>query len=247
MALENFTTADIDFDENNKTAITSATVIDVTSLNRTDTTYIGWDKGVDFFSGDFTHKVDGIYTDATGSNGIFAAWALGNILGDYIANSAGDSLTILSSENIGSLHHIYIIEFDNGTQYTTTFEGSLSPVTYYFKVVRDENVGTYGTIYLYIYSDAARTNLLSTLSNALHSSKKDYRYLYAMQGYDNAQHIGTVTGRVENLDIGTPDPVSADTETEGVVFRRGTGRQRITRQNQNLMAFIDRFMGKVGG
>lgn len=40
---------------------------------------------------------------------------------------------------------------------------------------------------------------------------------------------------------------AADTETEGVVFRRGTGRQRITRQNQNLMAFIDRFMGKVGG
>jgi len=75
---------------------------------------------------------------------------------------------------------------------------------YYMRIVRDENVGTYGTMYVYIYTNSERTEEYELVSHTitLHSSKKDFRYLYITSN-DNAAGDDTdiITGYFENLNI----------------------------------------------
>jgi len=71
--------------------------------------------------------------------------------------------------------------------------------TYYNKVKRDEAIGDNGTLYMYIYSDAGRTNLLDTLSVAL-TSKVDFRYFYVAQNTDTGG-ADECYGWLENLDL----------------------------------------------
>jgi hypothetical protein len=94
---------------------------------------------------------------------------------------------------------IYLREYDATAGHTTdSYVGSLATV-YYLKIKRDEAVGTYGTLYCYIYSDSARTTLLDTLTVTLHTSKKDFQYIY---GFNNSADASTnISGYSENLDL----------------------------------------------
>jgi hypothetical protein len=75
------------------------------------------------------------------------------------------------------------------------------------KVTGDLNssVGTYGTLYAYIYDTSAHrlaggsTGLLSTLSLTLHTSTT-WRYLYGASSW-NGSYSGTTSGSVQNLTI----------------------------------------------
>ena len=49
---------------------------------------------------------------------------------------------------------------------------------YYLRICRDESIGTYGTLYCYIYSDAAMMELVEVVSLAL-DVKTNFRYAYA--------------------------------------------------------------------
>ena len=199
MPNEDYTTS-TEVDPNNKISVT-ASVLTFTNLARNESAYRYWDKGVNYFNGDFTHLVDSIISSA-GYGGIVTNWAVANDIGDLVTiiGAGKSSLSVYKYRLLGGQVEHVLLETDNGSQYSISYIDIAAPVTRYLKVVRDEAVGSFGTVYLYIYTDIARTNLLATLSVALHTSKKDYRYIYAVQSYNSGDAINIV-GRNENLDL----------------------------------------------
>ena len=72
---------------------------------------------------------------------------------------------------------------------------------YYVKIQRNSSVGTYGTLYAYIFSSSAYrtagTPVLATLSVTLHNDNT-WEYLYAASTW-NGSYTGTTSGNVNNL------------------------------------------------
>jgi len=204
MATEDFTTY-TEVDPGSKITVTSSKVSWAT-LGHNQEAYVYKDKGVDYFDGDFEHLLTVDFSDAT-NGGRIQHWVVANDLGGYVPlDDAGKSFLCVSSRKVASpspLWRLRIIEVDSGTEYAST-EIGFPQNTLYLKVVRDESVGTYGTLYCYVYTDAARTTLEDTLSLTLHTSKKDYRYIYACQTTNNTAVYGASewhTGYTENLEI----------------------------------------------
>ncbi len=153
------------------------------------------DKGANHFDGDYEHLLD-VLADALEGTGICFAWALTNLVDDAkgIRDASGDynGLFFLSDD-------IYIEECNNGSLTYDSYNSSLD-TTYYLKIKRDEGVGTYGTLYCYVYSDAERTTLLDTLTVTL-TEKQDFRYVYVTQSFNDGYADHKITVYCENLDL----------------------------------------------
>lgn len=206
---ENFTSY-VETDPNSHITVTSSSKIDFSSLPRNEDAYVYKDFGANFFSGNIELLFE--VSLASGDNfchfNITWANAVDDISGIDTAN--GDALNVLLYKNNSTTAGIQVRELDAGTFYNGTAYVSLSlSTTYYCKFVRDDNAGTYGTIYLYTYTDSARTNLIDTQSVALHTSKKDFRYFYALQT-NNSGHTNQGTGFFQNFDgtVGFPTTYS---------------------------------------
>ncbi len=160
------------------------------------------DKGADHFAGDFEHLLT-IYASAIDIGGIISHYQLSNVLHGYywIDNNAENGLFVMTWRDGSASYKIRAREFDAGTGYQDTYDSFLLNTPYYLKISRDEAVGTYGTYYVYIYSDSSRTVLVDTLSIALHTSKKDYRYVFAMASPEADTTTEGHTGYTENLDL----------------------------------------------
>ncbi len=197
MAVEDFSTF-TELDDNSRIAVTSSRV-SWAELTIGEDAHVYKDKGVNSFSGNFTHLLTVKMTGGA-NDGEAYCWALTNLENTMraidVAN--GDYLSVYLyyySPNAS----ITIEECDGGTLHSDSYIINFA-TPYYLKIVRDESVGTYGTLYCYIYSDSARTTLLHTLTETLNSSKKDYRYLYAL----NTLGAGTTqntSGYCENLEF----------------------------------------------
>jgi len=199
MAVENFTTY-TEVDPNSHLTVTS-TKVTFTNISRNEDCYLYSDKGTGHFDGNFEHLLT-INTTAESNYSTNSYWGLFNSIDD--ANNAGDGLYLIVRYNsgLGEPRALRIYEKESSTAYyTSAFEYSLS-TDYYLKIKRDESVGTYGTLYCYIYSDSDRTTLVSTLTLTLHS-KQDLRYVYAAQSqYDGSSMARS--GYIENLDLQEP-------------------------------------------
>lgn len=166
---------------------------------------IGKDFGVDFFDGDFEHlhelKIDSSTSDLT----VMESWQLSNIDGnlDDILGANGDCLMISIRRDVStSLRRIALVEVDGGALYADVYDDFLTNLLYK-KTSRVEAVAPNGTVYHYIFDDAPRSNLLDTLTIALHTSKKNYRRFYPItQRTGNAAQ--TITGFVQNYDLQLP-------------------------------------------
>lgn len=193
------------------TEVDPGTYLSVTSSRSTFTNmtqaidaYVYKDKGVDHFDGNFEHLIT-VYQGQTENIGdpYVTHWCLANMVNDYyyIFLNA-DSLAI----DVRSLHGsppyitIQLRETVAGTRYSFTAHDESINTPYYLKIKRNEAVGTYGTIYCYIYSDSGRTNLLATLSGALHE-KEDFRYIYTTQSWNSGSSNSICDGYSENLDL----------------------------------------------
>ncbi len=205
MALENFGTY-TETDPNSRITKTTRRVT-WTDLTRNEDAYVYKDEGVDYFGGDFVHFLTLRFTasEQDVSGGI---WALTNDLDDLKglkdANKDALYLTLAGFADTTKLW-IALREMDGGTLYGSSGgDGSSYIVTvgtsYYLSFERDESVGTYGTLYLHIYSDAARTTKLFSHYITLHTSKKDFRYVHAIQTW-NAGTTLKHSGYSENLDL----------------------------------------------
>ena len=200
MSNENFTSY-TEVDPNSHISRATARVT-YTNLASDEDAYAYKDFGANCFNGDFTHLLT-IKFDSMSNSSLLSAWTLANLVSDCqdIIDNNGDAF-FLACGMSGSNVVLFLEEVDGGTQYdSSSYTISLATI-YYLKIVRNESVGTYGTLYLYIYSDAARTNLLSTLSIALHTSKKDFRYAYPIQSWDTGWAGQDHDGYTENFDLG---------------------------------------------
>jgi len=179
----------------------TSSTITFTDFDRDITAYVYRDKGAAHFAGDFEHLVD-LQVSADEVAALIGCWSLQNDIADMraVVDASGDELFVCWYQAAG-VHYIYMEEIDGGTAYTDNYPTAALSTPYYLKVKRVEADGTYGTLYCYIYSNSDRTTLVDTLSIALHTSKKDYRYVYALNSYNTAQADRRGTGTVANLDL----------------------------------------------
>ncbi len=169
--------------------------------NRNDDALVYKDFGVDYFNGNFVFLCTLRLTVL--DSGFFGAiLTLANtidILQDMDIASA-PFLTIRLSLKFGT--HIDLAVWEQGESideilllWTTYANTDL-----YLSFQRDESVGANGTLYCYIFSDAARSTLINSASIAL-AAKTDFRYLYALQSWHPDELDFTTDGYVENLDL----------------------------------------------
>jgi hypothetical protein len=95
-------------------------------------------------------------------------------------------------------HYLWLQETNGAADATDSSVGLSGDTNYYVTVKRDEDTGTYGTLYAYIYSDISRSTLEDTLTVTL-TEKQDFRFLYGMISYDGATGGATWDGTIENL------------------------------------------------
>ena len=180
--------------------------ITVANYTRNEEGYVYKDMGVDYFDGDFVHYLT-IHPTSYVLGAYHYMWMLSNTLDDgFGIRGAGGKYISLSAYWSGATGFVLVLEEYNGSPYSDYYSISTG-TTYYTKIVRNESVGTYGTIYCYIYSDQARTNLLDTLALALHE-KVDFRYLYGINTYNDAVLGTSFNGYVEDLYLGKIIPSS---------------------------------------
>lgn len=179
----------------------NGTKVDWIGITRNEDAYCYDDKGINHFDGDFEHLVE-MYCDSASDAGVQVNhWAITNEVDDeWGLILANKSLLSVALNSGASDWGLYIRESDSGTLYQDSKLNLAFDTLFYLKIKRVESIGTYGTIYCYIYSDASRTVLVDTLSIALNSSKKDYRYYWCVQSF-NSGHVHTATGYTQNHDL----------------------------------------------
>lgn len=201
MAYIDFTTF-TEVDPGTKIAVTS-TKIDVTTMLDSDDARVYKDMGAGHFSGDYEHLIT-VYCNSSTVTGLAnLVWAVSNTTTGEIAGSGvgNDANWLRMYEETASTASLFFQENDGGSTYTDTNTSLSLNTPYYLKVKRDEAVGTYGTLYCYIYSDSGRTTLVDTLTVTIHTSKKDYQYIYGYAGWGSEEGSYSWTGYTENLDL----------------------------------------------
>ncbi len=200
MAAENFNTFS-ETDPNSRITRTSSKVT-WTNMTRDESAFVDLDKGVGFFGASFIHTLHVKITAATTSSSLMGAvWMVATEEADYNAirqNAASNALALefyrsgtqprfALNENVGS-----------GNTLSANFDATLN-VDYFMTITRDEDTGANGTLTCAIYSDAARTNLLDTLSVTL-TVNNNFQFLYGMASGD-FNNANVWSGFTENLDI----------------------------------------------
>ena len=202
MAIEDFTTY-TELDPNGHLA-KSASRVTFASLNGDEIAYVYKDKGVAYFTGTFTCDFTLVITQQSAAP-LGAVIALTNEIGDYQALiTGGDSNAFLVQlATAGAIGKLQLQEIQGGNPIDSPGAYTyVAGTTYYLRLRRVMSDGAFGTLYLYIYSDAAMTNLLSTQSVAQNAtSQLTYRYIYAVMSRDANLPTYTISGYVENLTI----------------------------------------------
>lgn len=187
-------------DPNNKITVTAAKSSWV-DLTRNEDAYVYADKGVGHFDGDYEHLLEAQISLPTEQIAWAAHWVLANLVDDVkgIQDASGDAHYVFSIYHpTVPDYRLYLGELNGGTA-TTDYGVILVDTRYYLKVKRDEAVGVNGTLYCYIYSDAARTTLVDTLTVTL-TEKQDFRYVYVTNTWNSAGDYDH-DGFTENLDL----------------------------------------------
>ncbi len=213
-ALEDFT-GYTEVDPNNKITITS-TKVDIANIDVSDVAYVYSDKTAGHFDGDFEFLFEQ-YQDSATTNGLAGFFVLANSVGTRFQQLAESHLSVWFYDEAGDLR-VLLYEVDSGTPYNDgpTTADSIDTL-YYYTFERDEAVGTFGTIYLRQYTDSGRTDLLNTLTVTLHTSKKDFQYIYPFQ--NDGQWPGNFyTAFVQNLDLQEAAPPVEDVITPSLII-----------------------------
>jgi len=199
--INDYTEVDIPTDRIN---VDSTTKVTVTDGDMDETFYLYCDKGVDFFDGDFIHVIDAQIGTTTVTNAQYAIWALQNQLSGY--RPCADSLHVIVLYQSGNYFFV-LYERNNNNQYGATAISVSVDVTYFLKMKRDEAVGSFGTLYLGIYTTSVlRDNGDATdgdVGNALLTlhAKNDFQYIMAVSSFDLALSGYAISAFSENLDL----------------------------------------------
>jgi len=201
-ATEDFTTY-TETDPTSKITVTAAKV-DVAAIAEETTAYVSKDYTSAHFAGDFTHYVE-VYQNSSTVTGIASVvWGLSNSSFITVAgtNPVGTTINhhLRMYEETASAASLFLGAYNGSTVTDTNLTLSLN-TPYYLTVVRDEAVGSFGTLYCYIYSDSGRTTLVDTLTVTIPTAKTDFQYLTAFGNWGSAAGSYTWTGYIQNLDL----------------------------------------------
>lgn len=183
----------IETDPTSKLAVTE-TRCTMSALETNAVAYVYKDFGANHFDGNFEHLIE---VNISGGNGYEhnGLWSLTQNIAVY--TSCNNALSVRFAY-AGANRYLHLAERNGGSQYLNSYQFLTLDTTYYLKIKRDEAVGTYGTLYCYIYSNSDRTALVTTLSIALHA-KNDFQYLYCAQTYGSGSSY--VSGYSQNFDL----------------------------------------------
>jgi hypothetical protein len=200
-------------DPNSEITVTS-TKITGTNFRRPQSAYVYKDKGADHFNADFEHFLTAYLASISTGNASF--WILSNYVGNAVNQKANTNAHLRGCiDHGGGTPIMQLVEWADPSEYADNYAISTG-TPYYLKVKRDESVGTYGTAYIYIYSDSSRTTLLDTLSLTLHVAKRDYRYIYGMCSTGGGDAGYVLTFYSENLDLQEIPPAVG--RSRGIIF-----------------------------
>lgn len=156
---------------------------------RNEDAYLYDDKGAGHFT-DFTHLIDAKRISST-SSGTATFWLLSNAVDDARGLLYADETAVLL-QFYGD-DEICFEEFYNGNEYYQS-HAITAGTMYYIKL---EKSGT--SLSAKFYSDAARTNLLFTVSLTLHADHS-FRYIFVCDTWNSGDsHNGDTD--IENLDL----------------------------------------------
>lgn len=216
MATEDFTTY-TEVDPNSHLTQTAARST-YTGLTRSEVAYLYKDYGVAHFNASFRHNFDFKMSSGTAAgNGSAVHWALTNTLNDMQANqnakNAEIGFWIFYGDTTLTCYIEEVTSLGNSELATDTTSLSLN-VAYFGQAFFDSTVGTFGTLYIYVYPTATDrtngTNKTMTLTGTL-TATVSFRYLMSPQSWNHADTANTVTGYVENLDLSAPAPAGTTT------------------------------------
>jgi hypothetical protein len=169
--------------------------ITFTGLTRLTTTYVYKDFGADYFADfsiNFEYKVTANSSGGLNFNGMFIA--LSNSIGEREAiRTANGNIQGLLCGNSGASRFIGLCETKNGANVASAFFTPALNVNYFCTLAR---VGT--ALTLKIYSDAARTSLVSQLS--LTVLALPFRYLYPVQSVNSGNNVN-MSGVIGKISI----------------------------------------------
>ncbi len=170
-------------------------------MSRAENAWVQKDLGTDNFSGDFAVNFE-FAINAHDANALVYPVVIANVNDDWrgLFTANEDAIGVHYKDNNFGNNEIGVDEIDGGTTYGYVIDNLLTDnITYYFTLMRNEAIGAFGTIYLYIYSDSDRETLIGTCTITLHSSKKDYTKIQVATSIDEAG--GQLSaGVISNLD-----------------------------------------------
>lgn len=173
----------------------TASKVNLTTVDTRKTeSYVYKDYTAGYFSSDFTQWLT-IHSDNTGTSNYMFFWMMANITDDggYIYTSGSTQMLCLAT--FGT--NLTLCEKLSSSYYPTSMTVS-PPFTYYLILDRDEDIGDYGEMKCFVYSDAARTVPVDTLILTL-QGKINYRYLYVYSSYNDNGTTYSWSGYTENL------------------------------------------------
>ena len=190
--------------------VDSGTDITVTSsrvtwdtMTKAAQSWVALDKGEDQFSGNFTHEFEVYVSAFSGSGATAFVWALADSANYFqaIDDASGSEFGIqIYGGEVGD-ERLVLVEVDGGTFYSATQINIALSTLYYVTVWRNTAVGTYGTLYLAVYTDESKeTQVGSTQSLTLQSSLKQFDYVYGLSSSGKTGTI-TTTAYVQNLNL----------------------------------------------
>ncbi len=226
MATQDFTTY-TKVDPNGRFTVTVPKIV-CAGLTAQEDAYIYKDKGAAFFDGNFVHNIT-VKATAVTQDGRFYTWALTNSIDDMkgIEDANANYLAVFLF-GVSGVPRIELFESDGGALHGDEYIGALN-TDYFLSIVRNESVGSFGTIYCYIYSDVARTTLIDTLSVSLHTSKKDFRYIFGANTRNSGIAGRTLSGYGKDLDlVASGSPTVTAQAVTNLLEHTATGNGNIT-------------------
>ena len=193
----------VEVDSHDRLEITTNTIA-FTNLQINEQAYAYKDYGISgplnrpYFSKNFNQYID-VKITAAASIQYLAVWMLSNQVEDLAYHRQYEKYLAIVVVRSGNVLYLELEEGVGGSYNTDSYVMALN-TTYYLRIVRDETVGAYGTIYCYIYSDSNRTILLDTLQFAL-SSFENFRNLYGINSYGSSTSTYKISGTISNLQI----------------------------------------------